>query len=363
MRRLIALALTLVLSLPVTPVSRAQTPAPGPAAPSSDPSAALAEGAWPRQFDVNGTTVLVYQPQIDTWEGNRLQARAAVAVRAAGAAQPSFGVVWIAARTEVDKEHGIVSLEDIQIPKVNFPDAPQKTDAYLRAARQHVPAGVRTVSLEQFEANLAISQAQAKTAARPVKNDPPRIIVSSTPALLVRIDGQPTMRQGQGTTLLRVINTRALILLDPATGRYYLAARGRWLEAPAVDGPWAPAVNPPAALEEAKRAAVAAQQVDLLEAAAGDAPSAPPTVYVSSVPTELIETSGQPTWSPIAGTELLYATNTKAHLFLELKSQFTYVLISGRWFRARSTEGPWEYVAGAQLPPDFAKIPEREPRA
>ena len=122
-----------------------------------------------------------------------------------------------------------------------FPAAtPAQQQEYLGAARRHAPAGVRTVALAQLEANLAITQAGDKAKGMPVKNDPPRIIVSSTPALLVRIDGQPTMRQGQGTTLLRVINTRALILLDPATGRYYLAARGRWLEAPAVDGPWAP---------------------------------------------------------------------------------------------------------------------------
>jgi len=43
----------------------------------------------------------------------------------------------------------------------------------------------------------------------------------------------------------------------------------------------------------------------------------------------------------------------------ELKTQLTYVLISGRWFRARSADGPWEYVPGSQLPPDFARIPEQ----
>src|SRR5205823_635010 len=113
---------------------------------------------------------------------------------------------------------------------------------------------------------------------------------------------------------------------------------------------------------QAKRAAVASQQVDLLEESAPGQPAASvPVVYVSTVPAELIEMAGAPTWSPIPGTELLDATNTSAHVFLELKTQYTFVLVSGRWFRARSMDGPWEYVPGASLPPDFAKIPEASP--
>jgi hypothetical protein len=362
-RRLIALGtLCTLLSAPPAVLGQATPPATsGSAAPSVGQAAVPAEGAWPREIQANGATVLVYQPQIDSWQGNRLEARAAVAIRRPGAAQPSFGVVWITARTEIDKERGMVVLEDIQIRKVNAPASPQRNAEFLRAARQHIPADVKTVPLEQFEANLAIGQAETKTMGMPVVNDPPRIIVSATPALLVRIDGQPSLRQMPGSALLRVINTRGLILLDPSTGGYYVAARGRWWVANTIDGPWAPAVNAPAALEDAKRAAVAAGQVDLLDAPPGEAPGAAPTIYVSTVRAELVVMNGPPTWSPIAGTELLYATNTSAHVFLELKAQQVYVLISGRWFRAPSTDGPWQYVPGTQLPSDFAKIPEQGP--
>ena len=351
-RLVIALALSFSVLVPL-PVL-AQAPAPGTIPP---------DGVWPRQIEAGGAVVLIYQPQVDTWDRNRLEARAAVSVQPAGAPQPSFGVIWISARTEVDKEQGLVTLQDIKIPKVSFPAAtPTQQQEYLGAARQHAPAGVRTVALAQLEANLAITQAGDKAKGMPVKNDPPRIIMSATPALLVRIDGPPTLRQPSGSTLLRVINTRALILLDPGTGRYYLHARGRWLEAPAVDGPWAPAVAPPSSLEDAKRAAVAASPVDLLdETAPGQPTGVLPAVHVSTVPAELIQTDGPPSYGPIPGTELLAVTNTSAHLFLELKTQYTYVLISGRWFRARSTGGPWEYVPGGQLPPDFARIPERGP--
>src|SRR5262245_59662112 len=359
-RRLIALG-TLCAMFSAPPAALAQATAPSGSAPPAASQTVPAEGAWPREIQANGATVLVYQPQIDSWQGNRLEARAAIAIRRPGAAEPSFGVVWITARTDIDKERGMVVLQDIQIPKVNVPASPQRNADFLRAARQHIPAGLKTVPLEQFEANLAIGQAEAKTMGMPVANDPPRIIVSTMPALLVRIDGQPSLRQVPGSTLLRVINTRGLILLDPSTGGYYVAARGRWWVANTIDGPWGPAMNPSAALEDAKRAAVASGQVDLLDAPPGEAPGAAPTIYVSTVPAELVVMNGPPTWSPIAGTELLYATNTSAHVFLELKAQQIYVLISGRWFRALSTDGPWQYVPGTQLPSDFAKIPEQGP--
>src|SRR5262249_26021319 len=130
--------------------------------------------------------------------------------------------------------------------KVNFPGTPPAAqERYLRAARTHLPAGVRTISLEQFEANLAAAQVGVKASTQQVRNDPPRIIMSTVPALLVRIDGVPSLRQVQGSPLLRVINTPALILLDPSSGTYYLFAGGRFLEAPALDAPWGPTAPAP----------------------------------------------------------------------------------------------------------------------
>ena len=45
-----------------------------------------------------------------------------------------------------------------------------------------------------------------------------------------------------------------------------------------------------------------------------------------------------------------------------LGSQY-YILISGRWFRGESLQGPWGFVAGSELPPDFAKIPLDNPKS
>ena len=49
-------------------------------------------------------------------------------------------------------------------------------------------------------------------------------------------------------------------------------------------------------------------------------------------------------------------------MFRDQSDQKSYVLISGRFFRAASLDGPWQYVAPDALPPDFAKIPDDSPK-
>ena len=87
-----------------------------------------------------------------------------------------------------------------------------------------------------------------------------------------------------------------------------------------------------------------------------------PAILVAVEPTELIVTQGEPNYEPIDGTLLLYASNTTGHVFKHLGDQRTYVLVTGRWFRADSLAGPWTFVSGADLPADFAKIPDESPK-
>jgi hypothetical protein len=153
-----------------------------------------------------------------------------------------------------------------------------------------------------------------------VKNDPPRIIVSQGPAALVRIDGQPVLRQVADTSLLRVINTRGLLLFDQAAGRYYCWLMHRWVAAPQLEGPWTGVADPPAALETAKAAATQRGQVDRLDNPASDLrqllhTGAIPAIYVSTVPAELIVLKGQPALAPIAATNILEVTNADADLY------------------------------------------------
>ena len=47
-------------------------------------AAALPADPWPRDISLSDAALLVYQPQVDKWEGNRIDFRAAVAIKPTG---------------------------------------------------------------------------------------------------------------------------------------------------------------------------------------------------------------------------------------------------------------------------------------
>ena len=134
-----------------------------------------------------------------------------------------------------------------------------------------------------------------------------------------------------------------------------------------LEGPWKSEKKESKDLQKAVADAKASGQVDLLPGGnPNDAKTLPslkqqgrePRIVFATTPTELIVTEGEPAFVPIAGTGLLYAKNTTGNLFRDTADQKLYVLVSGRWFRAATQDGPWEYVANDALPAGFAKIPD-----
>jgi hypothetical protein len=326
------------------------------------------EVAWPREVKAaGGTLITVYQPQLERWADNNLSARAAVSVKRADEKEPHYGVIELAARTAVDKSADLVTLSSVRIDKGSFPGASQKdADSYLAALRAALPKQDWPASAQALQASLAVAQAQARQKALPVKNDPPRILFRTAPSLLVLVDGEPALRQPkEAPELKRAINTTALILRDESRGAYYLWALGRWWEAKSLEGEWKVAL-PPTALDRAREAL--AKQFDPLEGKDADgkpffAPGVVPQIILATRPTELLQSQGEPKFSPIPGTQLLCLSNSSNDIFMELGSQAYYVLISGRWFSGKALSGPWSFVPGKTLPADFAKIPASHPMA
>src|SRR5262245_38906467 len=343
----------------------AQTPPPPPAAPAQ--AAPAPDVAWPRERKADdGTTITVYQPQLERWADNNLSGRAAVSVLRPGVKEPHFGVIELTARTQIDKSSDLVTLTEVRIPKGSFPGA-SKEDAekYLATLRAALPKDGWPVSAQALQTNLAIAQAQSKQKAQPVKNDPPQIIFRTAPSMLVMLSGEPALRDmKEAPGLKRVINTSALMLQDPASSTYYLWAVGRWFESKAVTGEWKP--GPPTLAQLDKVREALKDQYDPLEGknAEGEPlfePGAVPQIIVATKPTELLQSKGEPKFSPIAGTQLLYMANSSNDIFMELGGQTYYVLISGRWFSAKAMTGPWTFVPSKKLPADFAKIPPEHP--
>ena len=320
---------------------------------------------WPTQISARDSRLVVYQPQFDKWEGGQLDGRAAVAVHAQADEQPSsFGMVWISARTETNRASGIVTIRKLTITKADFPTATDRAGDYLELLRQQLAAKSWQVPLERLQSDMAIDRAVQQAGRQPLRNDPPKIIFSERPAILVPIDGAPMLREVPGTGVQRIVNTRALILYDPAlnnpaSARYYLYVIDHWRQAQHLEGPWTASANPAADLEKARQLAVQEDQVDLLDDVEDGEPlDASAAVYVSTEPAELLQVDGPAQYAPIQDTQLLYVTNSPNRIFLDLRTTNHYVLISGRWYRARVLQrGPWEYVTAGNLPGDFALIP------
>ena len=165
------------------------------------------------------------------------------------------------------------------------------------------------MSLDRLEISLAINGEEKKARAVPVKNDPPRFVFSPSAAVLVPIDGAPVWRTVPGTKLERVLNTRALVVLDDSTGRFYIHLFDNFVEAPSIAGPWTLAARVPPSIVTLE---VSLAKQNVIDPMTG--PTDPktkekaslkhgvPDVVVTTTPTELIVTEGPPDWVPIEGT-------------------------------------------------------------
>ena len=316
---------------------------------------------WPQELmGGDGSTVLLYQPQVESWKDYKLlRARMAVAFRRTGTASPTLGGVLLEGDTSTSSEAGQVRISNIRIvegrfPGLSAPDSARLLDA-LRARMSKEDVIVET---ERITAYLE----RAETALTPVelKSDPPKIFVSTRPAVVVNIDGPPVLAPIPGTELSYVLNTNWDLLRDGTT--YYLRHEQGWLTAPAPAGPWTAAAAIPTSFERIP--ASDPNWADVRKAVPGVAltPAAAPRVFVSETPAELILLDGEPKLDPIKGTKLSWATNTQSDLFRSAADQRYYYLVAGRWFRAEKLDGPWQF-ATTELPDDFKKIPPDHPAA
>jgi hypothetical protein len=358
------LAALVVLS--IAPAGRAQAPGAAPA--SIPPASSVTPDPWPKSLHQDTLTYTIFQPQLDSWDGYRYAAHAAVSVLADGSKDPTFGVVEIAAVTVVDKLARSVAFQDIQIVKSTFPSAPASAAGYGAAIQAAVAGGPSTMSLDRLEESLKVIGAEKQGAAVPVRNDPPAFLFSEVPAMLVLVDGNPVWRPAPGSNLLRVLNTRALILQDASSTSYIHVLDG-WMTARSLAGPWTVAKKGPKGADAVAKQLADQKIVDLLQGSPDETTKKMPTLakdapvlFVATKPTELVVFDGEPDWVPIDGTNLLYVTNTTGNVFEDIANQLTYILVTGRWFSAPDLDGPWTFVPGASLPPDFAQVPDGSPK-
>jgi hypothetical protein len=343
-------------SNPGAPAPASSSAGAAPAAPAAEAvPAPAAEAAvtltWPRSVKEGAATLTMYQPKIQNWSGNEISCLAAISIEAS---EPVYGVASLTAHAELNEADRTATFRDFRVAKVSFASAPEKEAQYLDGFRNLVPAGVITVSLDKLETVFALSAEVKGKLAPPGAGAGPRILFTTTPTILVLVNGQPALEPMAGLNAERVTNTRALIVKVGA--EFYLTALNFWYEAPAIEGPWTYLKSPPPILAQARDAA--ARVADLMQPEPGaPAVNTPPAVRVSTVPMELIQTNGPPQLFPVAGANLLQVKNTDDAIFLDLNTSQYYVQLSNQWFTSKSLYGPWAAVAAQDLPPSLTKLP------
>ncbi len=315
-----------------------------------DASSEAPADPWPQEVEKGGYKVVVYQPQPESFVGDKLTGRAAVSVTPPGETEPNFGAIWIEARLSVDRDERTAELLEVKIPKVRFPNATEaKQKKLIKLLEKEMMSWAPEIDLDRLLTTLETADVRKKSAAD-LKTDPPNMIFATEPTELVILDGQPALRPLDGSPCMRVINTRFLVVLEPTTKAYFLNLGKNWMTAPdLLKGPWTHAPKPPAEVSKLT------PKMDELESKEDE--GIIPKVIVVDKPTELITSDGKPKYSPLAGNELLFLSNTDASVLLELTTQIHFALVSGRWYQSKALEGPWAYVASDKLPASFSKIP------
>jgi len=318
-----------------------------------------ADPGWPRQFKQGKATLTVYQPQVVEWSGyTNATIRCALAVQTKPDAKEVYGVLEGTAGTIVNRTARTVTTVNPQ-RKLRFPNLSESKAAEMTRLVNNLLPEKHSLVISLDRMLAYVGAAQGVQPAVKVNLDPPKIFHSDQPAILVILIGPPQFKPVEkGSKLLFALNTNWDVFFDSETGRYYLLNSDHWLEAPdPVKGPWTVARALPAALGKLP---ANPNWEDVKRNFPGKAVPSAPIVFVSTEPAEMILTKGEPSFKLIPGTKLMQLGNTESTVFLHANEGQYYFLVAGRWYRAKSLDGPWQ-AATLDLPDDFKIIPDDNP--
>jgi hypothetical protein len=193
----------------------------------------------------------------------------------------------------------------------------------------------------------------------------PQVFLSSQPAELILLRGEPSYVLVAGTNLLWVNNTESDVFRLGKTGPVYFLVTGRWFSAPDFSGPWTFAT--PNLPDDFKKISLEHERSRVLASVPGT-PQAAEAVLLAQVPQtarvnkkELkppeVVYQGAADFQSIEGTSLQRAVNTDKDI-IQVGTEY-YMCYQGVWFVAKAATGPWEVASS--VPEEVYKIPASSP--
>ena len=295
-------------------------------------------------------------------QADALVAYSAVSQRAKSGEKPAIGTIKIEADTQVSVTERLVSFQKMKIVEANFQTLQKEQIREITTEiDKAIPDDERVIALDRVLANLDKSQVVPRNV-EGVKADPPTIFFSTTPAVIMNLDGEPIWSPIKENDLKFAVNTNWDLFQYAPTNTLYLRNNDTWLKATDVKGDVVAGGQAARQLHEAAGGEENWKDVKANLPGKPVAASAVPKVFVSLQPAELILLTGAPAYRPVQGTGLQWVSNTESDVFRMGTTGAVYYLVAGRWFTAADFTGPWTF-ATPTLPADFKKIPLEHERS
>jgi len=330
---------------------------------AQQPPAEGGDPGWPRNYKLpNGGSVVIYQPQIQSWEEQKkIVMWSAVSYTETPKVKPILGTLRVDAKTKVAVNERLVSFSDWELKEAHFKgQTEEQTEDLVHGLEETLSDSDRVISLDRVLANLDKSQIANPQEATGIKADPPQMFYSESPAFLMNLDGQPIWTPIEGTNLKYAVNTNWDLFSDAeGTGGYFLRVDSTWFTTSNLEGQWSGVGRLPEEFgkipDDSNWSAVRAN-------IPGKPPKTAPVIFIAYQPSEMILLKGPPVFQEVKKTKLLWVSNTESDIFRYGKEGDFYYLVAGRWFSAPTLQGPWSF-ATPKLPEDFKKIPLDHPRS
>ncbi len=308
----------------------------------------------------DGMEARLHHPVVDRWSDYTiLEAWVPVEVTGPVAGQQWVGALHVRVNTEVRLEDHVVVLSNPEVFEINFSDE-QTPAQVIEFARDSLRQQQQEVTLDEVILSLAEDFEPPRDASSSGFNrNPPRIVVSETPARLMLIDQRPVRAPITGTSLEQVVNTDWNLFYDTQGRSWYVINEGVWqTESLLASGNWPTTDRLPEDFLRLPNGQRWQAVREALPPRTGG--TKPPALIVSLEPTELVLIDGAPRLQAIPGADgLMEVANSASDLF-QLDGRW-YFLAAGRWFSSTSLKDGWAPVD--ELPGAFAKIPQDHGRA
>ena len=128
--------------------------------------------SWPRELKAEKYTIIIYQPQNESYADGKLKSRAAFSIKADDAESPTFGALWVTANMNVDRVDRIMSLASIKVDAVRFPvDVEEsKVERFKKFLEEEIPKW--DIEISQDELITSLEQVEVSSSEN-LGTDPP----------------------------------------------------------------------------------------------------------------------------------------------------------------------------------------------